>query len=178
MDQALVLEDALAEREAAFEQLFREYYGDILAYLYRLVGERKQAEDLTQDTFVKAYRALPDLAADANQRAWLYRIGTNTALDWLRRRRLIAWLPLLEGDAHPLVRTSFAETSLEGVAVQRALAQLSARYRVPLVLFACQGLSTQEIAEILHISRGAVKTRLFRARKKFRRIYTPEEGEE
>jgi RNA polymerase sigma factor (sigma-70 family) len=177
MDQALVLEDAQAGREATFEQLFREYYGDILAYLYRLVGDRKQAEDLTQDAFLKAYRALPDLPADANVRAWLYRIGTNTALDWLRRRRLIAWLPLLERDTHPAVRTSFAETSLESMAVARALGQLPARYRVPLVLFACQGFSTYEIAGILHISQGAVKTRLFRAREKFRRVYPPEEVE-
>jgi RNA polymerase sigma-70 factor (ECF subfamily) len=175
MDQALVLEDAQAEREATFERLFREHYGDILAYLYRLVGDRKEAEDLTQDTFLKAYRAWPDLAAGANVRAWLYRIGTNTALDRLRRRRLIAWLPLFERDSHPAARTYFAEAALESMAVQRALAQLPARYRVPLVLFTCQGLSTFEIAEILHISQGAVKTRLFRAREKFRRLYTPQE---
>jgi RNA polymerase sigma-70 factor, ECF subfamily len=177
MDQALVLEDVPLERKIAFERLFHERYGDILAYLYRLVGDRKQAEDLTQDTFLKAYRAWPDLPAGANVRAWLYRIGTNTALDWLRRRRLIAWLPLFERDNHPAVRTCFAETVLETVAVQRALAQIPARYRVPLVLYACQGLATCEIAEILHISRGAVKTRLFRAREKFRRVYVQvEEG--
>jgi RNA polymerase sigma factor (sigma-70 family) len=177
MDQALVLDDALAGRESAFEQLVREYYGDILAYLYRLAGDRKQAEDLTQDTFLKAYRAWPDLPAGANARAWLYRIGTNTALDWLRRQRLIAWLPLLERDSHPAVHTSFADAALESMAVQRALTQIPARYRVPLVLFVCQGLSTHEIAAILHVSQGAVKTRLFRAREKFRRLYTPEEVE-
>jgi RNA polymerase sigma-70 factor (ECF subfamily) len=141
------------------------------------VADRQQAEDLTQDTFVKAYRALARLPADANERAWLYRIATNTALDWLRRRRLISWFPLFERDNHPAVQTSFAEASLEGVAVQRTLKKLPARYCVPLVLFACQGFSTQEIAQILHISQGAVKTRLFRAREKFRRLYTPGEDE-
>jgi RNA polymerase sigma-70 factor (ECF subfamily) len=175
MDHALALESALADREARIEQLFRDYYNSLYVYLHRLVGDQKQAEDLTQDTFVKAYRALGRLPTDANERAWLYRIATNTALDSLRRRRLISWLPLFEGDSHPAASVSFAEPSLESVAVQQALKRLPPRYRAPLVLYACQGLSTHEIAEILHISRGAVKTRLFRAREKFRKLYAVEE---
>lgn len=177
MDHALSLDGALAEREARFERLFSAYHSDIHNYVYRLVGDQKQAEDLTQDAFVKAYRALDRLSADANTRAWLYRIATNTALDWLRRRQLISWLPLFDRDNHSAMQISFAESSLESVAVQQALGELPSRYRVPLVLYACQGLSTQEIAEILLISRGAVKTRLFRAREKFRRVYAPEEVE-
>jgi RNA polymerase sigma-70 factor (ECF subfamily) len=181
MDRALAVDgvpsDAGTSRDTRFEQIFAEYYGDMVAYLYRLVGDQKQAEDLAQDAFVKAYRALDSLPVEANARAWLYRIATNTALDWLRRRRLISWLPLFDRDSHPAARTTFAEASLESVAVQQALVRLGSRYRVPLVLYACQGLSTQEIAEILHISRGAVKTRLFRAREKFRCLYAPEEVE-
>ena len=174
MDRALPLDNATVDRETRFERLFQSYQADIFAYLCRLVGDRQQAEDLVQDAFVKVYGALHRLPADANARAWLYRIATNTALDWLRRRRLITWLPLFERDRHPATMTTFAEESLESVAVQRALARLPARYRVPLVLYACQGCSTHDIAEILHISQGAVKTRLFRAREKFRQIYRPE----
>jgi RNA polymerase sigma-70 factor (ECF subfamily) len=177
MDHALALESALADCEARFEQLFRDYHSSIYVYLHRLVGDQKQAEDLAQDAFVKAYRALGRLPADANVRAWLYRIATNTALDSLRRRRLVSWLPLFEGDSHPAVNASFAESSLESVAVQQVLKRLPPRYRAPLVLYACQGLSTHEIAEILLISRGAVKTRLFRAREKFRKLYAAEEVE-
>ena len=181
MDRTLAVDgvpsDAGDSREARFEQLFAAYYGDIVAYLCRLIGDQKQAEDLAQDAFVKAYRALDRLPVEANTRAWLYRIATNTALDWLRRRRLISWLPLLDRDSHPTAQTTFSEASLESMAVQQTLGRLSSRYRIPLVLYACQGLSTQEIAEILHISRGAVKTRLFRAREKFRRLYAPEEVE-
>lgn len=177
MDRVLRLGSTLANHEARFEQLYLEYHSDIYVYLYRLVGDQKRAEDLAQDAFVKAYGALDRLPADANARAWLYRIATNTALDWLRRRRLISWLPLFDRDKHPAVRTYFAEVSLESVAVRQVLAKLPSRYRVPLVLYACQGLSTQEIAEILQVSRSAVKTRLFRAREKFRRLYTPEEVE-
>jgi RNA polymerase sigma-70 factor (ECF subfamily) len=177
MDHALALDRVLADHETRFEQLFRDHHSSIYVYLCRLVGDQKQAEDLTQDTFVKAYRSLPRLPVEANARAWLYRIATNTALDWLRRRRLISWLPLFGRDDHPAVRTSFADASLESVTVQQVLGQLPPRYRLPLVLYACQGLSTQEVAEILQISRGAVKTRLFRAREKFRKLYAPEEVE-
>jgi RNA polymerase sigma-70 factor (ECF subfamily) len=129
-----------------------------------------------QDAFVKAYRALARLPEEANARAWLYRIATNTAMDWFRRRRLISWLPLSDHDHHPAVHSSPDDSLLESVAVQQALAHLPTRYRVPLVLYSCQGLSTQEIAHVLQISRGAVKTRLYRAREKFRRLYAPEEG--
>jgi RNA polymerase sigma-70 factor (ECF subfamily) len=175
MDHALTLSGDMADVESVFEQLFQDYHDDIYVYLCRLVSDRQQAEDLAQDAFMKAYRALDRLPAEANLRAWLYRIATNTALDWLRRHRLIAWLPLFERDNHPAIQSSFAEESLESVAVQRALSRLPLRYRAPLVLFVCQGFSTQEIADILKISQGAVKTRLFRARERFRRLYTPEE---
>lgn len=177
MDRTLVANTVAEDREVALERLFRDHHVEIYVYLCRLVGDRQQAEDLAQDAFVKAYRALPRLPKDANVRAWLYRIATNTALDWLRRRRLISWLPLFERDSHPAARTSFSEASLESVAVQRTLTRLPARLRVPLVLYACQELSTREIGEILRISPGAVKTRLFRARVKFRQLYAPEEGE-
>jgi len=177
MDRTLVASTVAEDREAAFERLFRDHHVEIYVYLCRLVGDRHQAEDLAQDAFLKAYKALTRLPKDANTRAWLYRIATNTALDWLRRRRLISWLPLFERDNHPAARTSFSEASLESVAVQRTLARLAARYRVPLVLYGCQGLSTREIAEVLEISPGAVKTRLFRARVRFRQLYAPEEGE-
>jgi RNA polymerase sigma factor (sigma-70 family) len=175
MDRACALESTLAGREARFEHLYGQYHSEIYIYLCRLVGDDRQAEDLAQDAFVKAYRALARLPKEANARAWLYRIATNSALDWHRRRRLISWLPLFDRDSHPATSSSFAESSLESVAVRQALAQLPSRYRAPLVLYACQDLSTQEIADILQISRGAVKTRLFRAREKLRQLYTPEE---
>jgi RNA polymerase sigma-70 factor (ECF subfamily) len=175
MEQPLALDGVSENQDARFERLFHDYHSDIYVYLCRLVGDRRQAEDLSQETFVKAYRALSRLPVEANSRAWLYRIATNTALDCLRRRRLVSWLPLFERDAHPAVQTSFAESTLESVVVEKTLSQLGARYRIPLVLYACQGLSTQEIAEILRISRGAVKTRLFRAREQFRRLYGAKE---
>jgi RNA polymerase sigma-70 factor (ECF subfamily) len=177
MDRALTVNGDNVEADATFEQLFVGHRDEIFAYVCRVIGDRQQAEDLTQDTFVKAYRALGHLPTDANVRAWLYRIATNAAVDWLRRRRLISWLPLFERGKYPANHTSFVEGSLESLVVQRVLARLPVRYSVPLVLYSCQGFSTQEIAAILGISRGAVKSRLFRARTKFRRLYAREEIE-
>ena len=161
-----------AERDAAFEQLFRAYQRPILNYLYRLLGDVSQAEELAQDVFLRAYRALGRLSPEANQRAWLYRIATNAAYDHLRRRKLIQWLPLLGKEEQELRAEGDPEgTVVEREAVQRALAQIPLKYRVPLVLFSVQGYSTKEIGEILGISEGAVKTRLYRAREKFREVY-------
>ncbi|MCD6518914.1 MAG: RNA polymerase sigma factor [Anaerolineae bacterium] len=161
-----------AERDAAFEQLFRAYQRPILNYLYRLLGDVSQAEELAQDVFLRAYRALGRLSPEANRRAWLYRIATNAAYDHLRRRKLIQWLPLLGKEEQELQAEGDPEgTVVEREAVQRALAQIPLKYRVPLVLFSVQGYSTKEIGEILGISEGAVKTRLYRAREKFREVY-------
>lgn len=166
--------DQQAEIDAVFEQLFRDYQRPILNYLYRLVGDAARAEELTQDAFVKAYRALHRLPPDANRRAWLYRIATNTAYDQLRRRRLIQWLPLLEQDSPSLIQNGPEDPTGAQDAIRRALAQLPNDYRVPLILYSVQGYSTKEIGEMLSISQGAVKTRLCRAREKFRQVYGEE----
>jgi len=160
--------------EARFERLFLTHQTPILNYLYRFVGDVGRAEELAQETFIKAYRALTRLPADANERAWLYRIATNTARDWNRRRRLIQWLPLLNRDNDSLSKGDPAGQIVEAEAVQRALASLPVIYREPLLLYSMQGFSTAEIADILGLSQSAVKVRLFRARELFRGVYQGE----
>ncbi len=157
--------------EARFERVFLAYQQPILNYLYRLSGDLARAEDLTQETFVKVYGALTRLPADANERAWVYRIATNTARDWHRRRRLIQWLPLLQTDRPEMLGNDPAGHVIESEAVQQALSRLAPQYREPLVLYSMQGFSTTEVSEILGISQSAVKVRLFRAREMFRLAY-------
>jgi len=161
--------------DAVFEQLFRDYAQPILSYVNRLVGDSAMAEDLTQQVFVKAYRALPRLAADANRRAWLYRIATNACYDYLRRRRLVGWLPLLERDGLQYPQSNQEKVTGQRDAVQRALAKLTPSDRAVLILYSVQGYSTVDISEMLDISQGAVKTRLFRARERFREAYAEED---
>src|SRR5947199_9388252 len=89
------------ESSWSFDQIYDEYKTPIYNYMYHLVGDREQADDLTQDTFLKAFRALPKMDANLKLSAWLYRIATNTAYAALRRRKLIAWLPWQDLDPEP-----------------------------------------------------------------------------
>ncbi len=161
--------------EELFERLYTQYQRPIFSYILRMVGHWEQAEDLTQETFVKAYHALARLPTDSNYRAWLYRIATNACYDALRRRRLIQWLPFFDDDSGPQ-SDSPEGAAAETLAVRAALAQLSVDQRTCLVLYIYDNLSTEEIAEIMGCSRGAVKTRLFRARERFRQVYSEQEG--
>lgn len=153
---------------AAFAEIFERYQHRIVNYIYGLVHDRELANDLAQESFLKAYRALPRMGSDLRLAPWLYRIAGNTAFSALRRRKLIRWLPLLnDGIMTPDIDGEVAEAE----AVHRALAKLPAKYAAPLLLHSHEGLSCNEIAEILGISSGAVKTRLFRAREAFRAAY-------
>jgi RNA polymerase sigma-70 factor (ECF subfamily) len=155
---------------AYFESLFATFQQPILSYLYRLLDDGARAEEVCQEVFARAYHARRSMDRVENVRAWLYRIATNAARDQLRRRRLLAWLPLFDED--PALTVDGPEaSSLETYAVQNALRQLGPDFRIPLVLYSCQELSTQEIAEVLGISRDAVKQRLVRARLRFKELY-------
>jgi len=160
-----------SELDALFQRLFAEYRRPILNYLHRLLGDRAQAEEVAQDVFVKAYRHVGRLPADANYRAWLYRVATNAATDKLRRRKLIQWVPLLDTDRSPSESQSTEGSVIVREDVRQALDALSLKYRAPLVLFTVEGYSTKEIAEMLGISVSATKVRLHRAREMFRQSY-------
>jgi len=162
--------DSESEKNALFETLFETYQKPILNYLYRLLGSVQRAEEVCQDVFLKAYRALDRLPEDANHRAWLYRIATNAAYDQLRRRKLIKWLPLLENDRSESESPGPELSVGTRQVVQQALAKLPAKYRAPLILYSVQGYSTREIGQMLSLSDGAVKTRLYRAREMFRKV--------
>jgi RNA polymerase sigma-70 factor (ECF subfamily) len=153
---------------AAFTEIFERYQHRIVNYIYGLVHDRELANDLAQESFLKAYKALPRMDDDLRLAPWLYRIAGNTAFSALRRRRLIRWLPLLNDG---IMTGDMDREVAEAEAVHRALAALPAKYAAPLLLHSHEGLSCNEIAEILDISPGAVKTRLFRAREAFRVAY-------
>lgn len=161
---------ARAGDPAAFERLFERYQAPILNYLHRMVGDRAVAEDLTQDTFIKAYRALPGTSPDLAFKAWIYRIATNTAISHLRRQKIVRWVPFLAGTDHA------SDESIERSVgrrydVEQALKRLPQHYAMILLLRHYQGLSLAETASALDITENAAKLRLFRARKAFAEVY-------
>lgn len=156
---------------AYIELLYEEYQRPILAYLTRIVSDRETAEDLCQETFIKAMRGWTNRDPSASVAAWLYRIATNTAYDHLRRRRRIRFISLIDTDQPSGADDSMEARVEEGEPVQHALAQLPAMYRLPLMLHSFEGRGTQEIANTLGCSNSAIKTRLFRARERFREVY-------
>lgn len=168
--------DNLAERFAA---IFEQYEQPLYHYVLRMMsGNTEEAQDLTQDAFVKAYTALPKMPADLKVKPWLYRIATNVCIDALRRKRLIKWQPWDRFLAlfHPLqVSPDSPERQAlqqeEREQVRQVFARLTPKHRRCLALREYQGLSYAEIARELETTPNTVKTLLYRAREAFRRHY-------
>ncbi len=178
MERLLVGEQAFGSRvleeaiRPSFDDIFARYQSAIYGYILNMVGNVEQAQDLTQDTFIKAYKALPG-TQDLVLPAWLYRIATNTALDALRHRLRLTWLPFGPGedeaipDSEPDLPTSLAE----GESMRLALARLTPPQRACLLMRARDGLSIDEIAQAMSMSKGNVKITLYRAKERFRAVY-------
>ncbi len=169
-EQALVARARAGDREA-FAAIFDSYQTPIVNYLYRIVGDWETANDLAQDSFLKAYQALGRTEPDLQIAPWLYRIATNTALDALRRRKRITWVPFLEDFDPPAPGGDPGTTVPNEDAVHRALQEVPADYRVALVLHLHQGLSYKEIGASLGIAPNLVAVRVFRGRERFIKAY-------
>lgn len=171
MDERALIGHAQAGDAHAFATLFETYQGPITGYLYRMVGDRELADDLTQDTFIKAYKALGRTNEDLNFRAWIYRIATNTAVSHFRRRKIIQWLPFGPSTPEPAAESHVAESLSERELIEATLARLNPSYGSALLLRHQQGLSLEETADALGVSVNAAKVRLYRARKAFIQAY-------
>jgi RNA polymerase sigma-70 factor (ECF subfamily) len=161
-----------------FAEVFREYRRPIYNYLLRMTQNQAEAEDLTQETFVRVHRSLPTFRGEASLSTWLYRIATNVSFDHFRRRttRLAGTALSLEKIEFVEDRGSDAPSSPEqltacsemSACVQAFVQGLPPDHRVVLVLKELQGLKNREIAEVLDCSLATVKIRLHRARTKLR----------
>ena len=163
------------DTEGTLHTLFSQYGRSICRYLTRLTGDPNRAEELTQETFFRAYRALIKGERWDNPRAWLYRVASRLATDDYRRRKLLQWLPLRAADGSRDGSRGVEAATAERLAVQAALNQLPPKYRVPLVLHVYEGRTVAEVAETLGLSISAVKMRLSRAREMFRRAFREQE---
>jgi RNA polymerase sigma-70 factor (ECF subfamily) len=177
-DEDLLVSQAKAGSQEAFEALVMRYERQIYAFTYRMMGNPDDAFDLTQECFIRAYKNLGRTNAELNVSAWLHRIASNACLDVLRRRKRIRWMPW-DASKHEPMLDSHPTDDPERVAmagentsdVQLVLDAMSPRNRQALILREYEGLSTQEIGEVMGLSRSAVKSVLFRAREEFRQVY-------
>jgi RNA polymerase sigma-70 factor (ECF subfamily) len=152
--------------DAAFIALFDQLLGPVTRYLYRMTGSRETADDLAQETFLKAYQAFGRNEPERNPRAWIFRIATNVAISHHRRQRLIRWLPFVSGAAEP-ADDSLADTVGARVEIAATLRRIGPRHASVLILRHQLDLPIDEVAQSLGVSPNTAKVRLFRARKAF-----------
>lgn len=162
--------------DAAFEAFVLLHERQILNYLWRMTGDEDAAYDLTQETFLRAWRHFAQVRDYAEPRAWLFRVATNLALTFRQRRAVAAsrMAPLPE-DGGPSASDP-GRMAAERDMVREVLLALPPRRRAALVMREVYGVPAEEVAEILGISRDALKMLLSRAREQFRTLYAAEEA--
>jgi RNA polymerase sigma-70 factor (ECF subfamily) len=176
--EARLVERAKAQDEAAFEQIMNLYADRLYSYILRMVGNATDAEDLVQETFLRAYQGLPNFDGRASLGTWLYRIATNLCIDHQRRRArrvpTVSYSGQEDEDGEPAEwdfpdhqtpnpLQAVLNRELEAV-VEDAIGKLSPKLRTVLLLYDVEELSYEEIARVLHIPIGTVKSRLNHAR--------------
>ncbi len=164
--------------EEAFAELVRCYQDRIYSLCRYMLKNRYDAEDAAQDTFIKAYRNLRNFKPKASFYTWLYRIAVNTCLDRQKRplfASLFKWSAhgeesTIEAQSNKPSPEEICETRQLGQALHIGLNRLSPKLRAVIFLREIDGLSYEEIAEVLEVSVGTVKSRISRAKEEMRRI--------
>lgn len=172
-DEALV-DRARTGDMPAFEELVRRYRNDVFALSYHFVRNREEAWDLSQEVFIKAHRALNRFRGESSFKTWLMRITANQSKDFLKKRRLstVAFDDALKaGEApSPALGPSHALEARElGEAILKALDGLPVKHRMAFILREFEGLTYEEMAQVMQCSLGTVMSRLHHARKKLQR---------
>ncbi|HEX6643137.1 MAG TPA: sigma-70 family RNA polymerase sigma factor [Gemmatimonadales bacterium] len=174
---------ARAGQEAAYRELVRRYERPIFSLVFRMVRDRELAEDLAQETFVKALNAIESYRPEFKFSSWIFKIANNAAIDHLRRRELDTLS--LDGSPHAETPEAMEATALQignrlespldaveakelGGAIEEAIGRLRPEYRSCILLRHVEGRAYEEIAEILNLPLGTVKTYIHRARNELR----------
>jgi RNA polymerase sigma-70 factor, ECF subfamily len=181
-DQEIV---ALARegREAAYRELIRRYERPVFSLILRMVRDRQLAEDLAQETFIKALNAISTYRPEFKFSSWIFKIANNAAIDHLRRREVDTLS--LDGAPHATTPEDIEATALQvgdksetplaelearelGTAIERAIGRLRPEYRSCILLRHVEGMAYEEIAQLLDLPLGTVKTYIHRARHELR----------
>ncbi len=186
-DQEIVLW-ARQGAETAYRELIRRYQRPVFSLVYRMVRDRELAEDLVQETFIKVLNAIERYRPEFKFSSWIFKIANNAAIDHLRRKELTTLS--LEGgpdattqdrlEATALQLGDSSESQLEelearelGAAIERAISQLRPEYRSCIILRHIEGRPYDEIADVLGLPIGTVKTYIHRARAELKEALAP-----
>ena len=180
-----VLVERLKEGDSrALDELFRRHHDAAFGIAYRLVGSREDALDVVQESFIHVMRGIQAFRNQSSFRTWLYRIVTHAALDYRRWRShreaesLDAETAVEPAATGPSQRTPQEEVADQDLrrAIDAALTNISEKNRAALVLYALEGMSYKEVANVLGISVGTVMSRIFNARQRLRELLASEIG--
>jgi RNA polymerase sigma-70 factor, ECF subfamily len=169
-DEELVARSISGDADS-FNQLVLRWERPIYALAYRTIGREEDARDVCQETFLRAFRALPGFRGQAKFSSWLYRIALNLCRDWIRRERRTGFVqPPEDVDLMELAAAGAPTESIEDLvarkgqvrAVERAMARLPEEQRAVIVLKEYHGLTFQEIADLVGCPLSTVKTRLYK----------------
>lgn len=179
-DDDLVLRSADGDT-GSFRILVARWERPIYAFLERMTGSREEAQDLTQETFLKLYQNASRYRPSGKFKSWLFRIAGNLARSRLRRNKIVRWIPLDLADHDLKTPGDAADRALEreetGRSVRSALLQLPARQREAVLLWQYEELSHGEIGEVMGINANAVAQIIHRATTRLRAILSIEEVE-
>jgi RNA polymerase sigma-70 factor (ECF subfamily) len=182
-DDRRLIAESLQGRRAAFGELVRKYQDRLYNAVYRVVDNAEDAYDVVQDAFLNAYQSLNSFKGDSEFFTWLYRIAFNNAISFKRKRRLILSLDGgrdVDGNTDPVDGSQYAEPgsgmerSEEEARLMAALNRLSTEHRAVLVLKEIEGQKYEEIAEVLNVPIGTIRSRLHRARLELRELLEPQ----
>jgi RNA polymerase sigma-70 factor (ECF subfamily) len=176
-DEELVARSIRGDAES-FNQLILRWERPIYALAYRTIGREEDARDLVQETFLRAFRALPGFRGQAKFSSWLYRIALNLCRDWIRRERRAPVVQAPEGvDLLDMAAAAEPSEAIEDLVARRdttrlveaLMATLPAEQRTAIILKEYHGLTFQEIAELMGCPLSTVKTRLYQGLTVLRR---------
>src|SRR5271170_5434128 len=184
-DEAVLVTELQAGSDAAFDWLVSYYHSSVYNLVYGILGDAADAADVTQEVFLRAFRGIHGFRRGSSLKTWLYRISVRQALNhrrwfWRHHRNQVSIdveepgknpaLDLKDSEASPLEQ---CETHEMQATVRRALAQIPDAFRGAVILRDLEGLSYEEVAEVLEVSVGTVKSRILRGRRLLKEILDP-----
>ena len=175
-DISQLIQWALKGDQKAYAEIVERFRTRIYSFIFRMVKNKAEAEDLTQETFIKAFNALSSFNSEYAFSTWLYKIAVNNAIDYFRKKRLRTYsidtpIKVKDGD----LQREFEDTTLgpehglisreKSLQIKRAIDSLPDKYREAILLRHTMDRSYEEISEELNVPLGTVKVRIFRARE-------------